>query len=131
MSEVTEPQEQLLTIPVKKVDVLEREKMRKEAIHQAKFQKELLTEQNKLMEVQNKRAKMIVEEQELSARSWKAWYDKMFYAMECEKIEPSFKEYEERLKAKKAEADAQGSITSPGVTIDNLETVKQDSEEEA
>jgi hypothetical protein len=39
-------------------------------------------------------------EQELSARSWKAYHDKMFYALEAEKLEPLYKEYQERAKAK-------------------------------
>jgi hypothetical protein len=39
-------------------------------------------------------------EQELSARSWKAYYDKMYYALESEKLEGPYKEYQERAKAK-------------------------------
>lgn len=41
-----------------------------------------------------------VVEQELSARSWKAWYEKMYYSMECEKIQPSYLEYQERTRIK-------------------------------
>lgn len=41
-----------------------------------------------------------VVEQELSARSWKAWYDKMYYSMECEKLQPLYQEYQERTKKK-------------------------------
>lgn len=41
-----------------------------------------------------------VVEQELSARSWKAWYEKMYYSMECEKLQPSYQEYQERTKKK-------------------------------
>jgi len=35
-------------------------------------------------------------EQELSARSWKAYYEKMYYSLEAEKLEPLYKEYQER-----------------------------------
>jgi len=41
------------------------------------------------------RAKVI--EQELSARSWKAYYEKMYYSLESEKLEPLYKEYKERV----------------------------------
>jgi len=37
-----------------------------------------------------------VVEQELSARSWKAFYEKMYYSMECEKLEPEYAEYKKR-----------------------------------
>lgn len=37
-----------------------------------------------------------VVEQELSARSWKAYYEKMYYSLEAEKLEPLYKEYQER-----------------------------------
>lgn len=37
-----------------------------------------------------------VVEQELSARSWKAYYEKMYYSMEAEKLEAPYKEYQER-----------------------------------
>ncbi len=43
-------------------------------------------------------------EQELSARSWKAYFEKMYYALESEKLEPLYKEYQER-KQKQAEED--------------------------
>ena len=36
-------------------------------------------------------------EQELSARSWKAYYEKMYYSLEAEKLEPLYKEYQERV----------------------------------
>jgi len=36
-------------------------------------------------------------EQELSARSWKAYYEKMYYSLEAEKLEPAYKEYQERV----------------------------------
>lgn len=39
-----------------------------------------------------------VVEQELSARSWKAWYEKMYYSMESEKLEVPYKEYQERMR---------------------------------
>jgi|SRR6187402_94108 len=91
------------------LDVLQREKAKKDSILQMKYQKEFILEQNKLKEAEIKRTKLIVEEQEVSARSWKAYYDKMFYSMECEKLQPFYKEYEERSKAKfekdKAEYD--------------------------
>lgn len=41
-----------------------------------------------------------VVEQELSARSWKAWYEKMYYSMESEKLEPLYKEYQERMRVR-------------------------------
>lgn len=39
-------------------------------------------------------------EQELSARSWKAYYEKMYYSMEAEKIEPAYDEYKARMAEK-------------------------------
>jgi len=39
-------------------------------------------------------------EQELSARSWKAYYEKMYFALEAEKLEPLYKEYQERARVK-------------------------------
>lgn len=41
-----------------------------------------------------------VVEQELSARSWKAYYEKMYFALEAEKLEPLYKEYQQRAQAK-------------------------------
>jgi len=38
-----------------------------------------------------------VVEQELSARSWKAYYEKMYYSMEAEKLEPEYALYKQRL----------------------------------
>lgn len=35
-------------------------------------------------------------EQELSARSWKAYYEKMYYSLEAEKLKPLYEEYQER-----------------------------------
>lgn len=83
-----------------KVDVLQREKMRKEAIASTKYQTQFTLEQNKLMRAKNEQTKLQIEEQELSARSWKAWYEKMHYSLECERIEPIYKEYQERAKAR-------------------------------
>jgi len=92
-----------------KLDVLQKEKAKKDEILYMKYQKEFITEQNKLKEAEIKRTKLLVEEQEVSARSWKAYYDKMFYSMECEKIQPSYEEYQKRAKDKfekdKAEYD--------------------------
>lgn len=39
----------------------------------------------------------VVVEQELSARSWKAYYEKMYYSLEAEKLEPIYKEHQERV----------------------------------
>ena len=39
-------------------------------------------------------------EQELSARSWKAYYEKMYYSMESEKLEPAYEEYRQRVNEK-------------------------------
>jgi|SRR5882672_4039074 len=39
-----------------------------------------------------------VVEQELSARSWKAFYEKMYYCLEAEKLESEYKSYQERAK---------------------------------
>lgn len=36
-------------------------------------------------------------EQELSARSWKAFYEKMYYSLEAEKLEAPYKELQERI----------------------------------
>lgn len=50
------------------------------------------------------RAKVI--EQELSARSWKAYYEKMYYSLEAEKLEPLYKEYKERVEKRLEEEKA-------------------------
>jgi len=47
-----------------------------------------------------------VVEQELSARSWKAYYEKMYYALEAEKLQPLYAEYQERAKKKLEEDQA-------------------------
>ena len=39
-------------------------------------------------------------EQELSARSWKAYWEKMYYTLECEKILPEYEECQKRMKEK-------------------------------
>lgn len=44
-----------------------------------------------------------VVEQELSARSWKAYYEKMYFSLECEKLEVPYKEYQERMKVRMEE----------------------------
>ena len=36
-------------------------------------------------------------EQELSARSWKAYYEKMYFSLEAEKLEAPYKELQERI----------------------------------
>lgn len=48
-----------------------------------------------------------VVEQELSARSWKAYYEKMYYSLEAEKIEPEYVEYKKRMEIKLAEQKKQ------------------------
>ena len=42
----------------------------------------------------------LVISQELSARSWKATYEKMYYSLECEKIEPLYEDYIKRAREK-------------------------------
>lgn len=44
-----------------------------------------------------------VVEQELSARSWKAYYEKMYYSLEAEKLEVPYKEYQERMRQRMEE----------------------------
>lgn len=100
MAFTNDTQEQEVAEPKPKLDVLEKEKARKQAIQNTKYQKEFMLEQNKLMEAQMKRTELTIKDQELSARSWKAWYEKMYFSLECEKLEPVYKEYEERAKAR-------------------------------
>lgn len=38
-----------------------------------------------------------VVEQELSARSWKAYYEKMYFSIEAEKLEPIYIEHQKRI----------------------------------
>jgi hypothetical protein len=47
---------------------------------------------------QMREMRQAVVEQELSARSWKAYYEKMYYSMEAEKLEQPYKEYQERMR---------------------------------
>lgn len=101
MTAVVETQELVQEKP--KLDVLQKEKMRKEAIANTKYQTQFAQEQNKLMRAQNERMRLQIEEQELSARSWKAWHDKMFYSIECERLEPMYKEYQKRTEERIAE----------------------------
>jgi hypothetical protein len=93
-----------------KLDVLQKEKAKKDYILQMRYQKEFILEQNKLKEAELKRTEVIVKEQEVSARSWKAYWEKMYYSMECEKLQPDYEKYQERAKQKiekdKAEYDA-------------------------
>ena len=49
---------------------------------------------------QMKEMRQAVVEQELSARSWKAYYEKMYYSMEAEKLEAPYKEHQERLRTR-------------------------------
>ena len=46
-----------------------------------------------------------VVEQELSARSWKAYYEKMYYSLESEKLEAEYKEYQERVRVRREEEE--------------------------
>ena len=57
----------------------------------------LTKEKFKQREEQLEIMRLTVVEQELSARSWKAYYDKMYYSMECEKLEPDYKAHQERV----------------------------------
>ena len=50
------------------------------------------TQQEKKKEQEIAKMKADVLEQELSARSWKAYYDKMYYTIECSKIESEYQE---------------------------------------
>lgn len=106
--EALEPKAEVAQKP--KLDVLQKEKAKKDQILHMKYQKEFILEQNKLKQAENNRTKLLVEEQEISARSWKAYWEKMYYSMECEKLQPSYEEYQGRAKAKmekdKAEYDA-------------------------
>lgn len=46
-------------------------------------------------------------EQELSARSWKAYYEKMYFSIESEKLEPEYEEYKKRIAKKMDEFKAE------------------------
>ena len=56
--------------------------------------KKMLDDSREMMEAQ-------VIEQELSARSWKAYYEKMYYSLEAEKLEAPYKELQERMRIKR------------------------------
>lgn len=110
MTEVLETTEQATTQTKPKLDdILQREKARKLAIENTKYQAQFLAEQNKLLKAQKEKMELEIEHQEISARSWKAWHDKMFYSIACEKLEPEYKEYqkrvEERMKEEKAKQE--------------------------
>lgn len=49
---------------------------------------------------QMKDMRQAVVEQELSARSWKAYWEKMYYTIECEKIQPEYDECQKRMQQK-------------------------------
>lgn len=137
MAFVDETKEQVAEKP--KLDVLQKEKLKKENIQQVKYQREFMLEQNKLLRAQNERMKLEIESQEISARSWKAWYDKMFYSLECERLEPQYQEYQTRAKERieqerKKNEEAQqklqqqeektDSIPEMGdLTVDNLQEI--------
>jgi broad-specificity NMP kinase len=55
----------------------------------------------KMLDDSREMMKLQVIEQELSARSWKAYYEKMYYSLEAEKLEVPYKELQERMKAKR------------------------------
>lgn len=83
-----------------KLDVLQKEKLKKEQILQTKYQKEFLIEQNKLKRAEVERTEILVKEQEVSARSWKAYWEKMYYSLECEKLQPEYDAYQKRTSEK-------------------------------
>ncbi len=56
-------------------------------------------------QMQEMRAQVV--EQELSARSWKAYWEKMHYSMEAEKLEPEYKLYKERMQKRLEEEKKQ------------------------
>lgn len=49
-------------------------------------------------EVEEARQQVI--EQELSARSWRAMYEKMYYSLEVEKLEPEYNGWQTRMQQK-------------------------------
>lgn len=55
----------------------------------------------KMLDDSREMMKLQVIEQELSARSWKAYYEKMYYSLEAEKLEAPYKELQERMKIKR------------------------------
>jgi hypothetical protein len=50
---------------------------------------------NDLVKSQNELLREQVIQQELSARSWKAFYEKMHYTIECNKIEEEYQRVQE------------------------------------
>lgn len=71
--------------------------------------KKLLNENQELMRMQ-------VIEQELSARSWKAYYEKMYFSIESEKLEPLYKEHQERMKLRREQELKKMGDSSPDIT---------------
>lgn len=61
--------------------------------NQVKNSAKMQTTQTELLRAQ-------VQEQELSARSWKAYYEKMYYTIESEKIENEYLEAKKRIDEK-------------------------------
>jgi hypothetical protein len=61
-------------------------------------------EQQALQQAMFEEQRQIVVQQELEARSWKAHYEKMYYALESDKLEPLFAEYKKR-KAEERQAN--------------------------
>ncbi len=59
--------------------------------------------QAKMQAAQMEQMRAQILEQELSARSWKAYYEKMYYSIESEKLEPEYAEVLKRREAKLAE----------------------------
>lgn len=66
--------------------------MNKQALNDRELQK------RKKEEVEAMRETVI--EQELSARSWKAFWEKMYYTVECEKIQTEYDECKARMEKK-------------------------------
>ena len=70
-----------------------------------------------------------VMQQELSARSWKAYFDKMFYTIEAEKLEDEYQAVQAKLAEKlKAQQEAQVELmktlrTAVDESIPTKETV--------
>ena len=58
--------------------------------------KQLKAKQNEQLEIM----RLTVMEQELSARSWKAYYEKMYYTLECEKLEVDYQACKDRAEKK-------------------------------
>lgn len=54
----------------------------------------------KMAAAQNEQLRAQVQEQELSARSWKAYYEKMYYTIESQKIEDEYNEVKKKIDEK-------------------------------